>query len=117
MQAGALLSESRIRSEVIQPIALHVAAKRYVCAVEPGYLDGLSDASRLSLQLQGGPYSAPDAARFIARLYAADAVRLRRYDDLAKVVGAAAPDFAAYAPMMSRLSPTGFALARPRRSR
>jgi phosphonate degradation associated HDIG domain protein len=116
---GAALLKGLFGPPVIEPIALHVAAKRYLCAVEPGYLGGLSDASHLSLQLQGGPYSAEAAARFIARPHAADAVRLRRYDDQAKVVGAATPDFAAYAPMMSRLavSPTGFGLARSRRSR
>ncbi len=99
---GASLLRGLFGPAVIQPIALHVAAKRYLCAVEPGYFDGLSDASRHSLKLQGGAYSAAYAARFIARPYAADAVRLRRYDDLAKVVGASTPDFAAYASMMSR---------------
>ena len=41
--------------EVTAPVALHVAAKRYLCAIEPGYLDGLSPSSARSLALQGGP--------------------------------------------------------------
>ncbi len=100
---GAALLKGLFGPEVVQPIALHVAAKRYLCAVEPGYLAGLSDASHYSLRLQGGPFSATDASRFAGRRFADHAVRLRRYDDLAKVVGASTADFGSYAPLMSRL--------------
>ncbi len=66
------------------PIALHVEAKRYLCAVEPGYYDQLSDASRRSLAVQGGVMSQAEAAAF-ARLPAFEAaVLLRRCDDLGK---------------------------------
>jgi phosphonate degradation associated HDIG domain protein len=99
---GAALLKGLFGPAVIQPIALHVAAKRYLCATEPGYLDDLSEASRHSLMLQGGPFSADEAARFAARPHARDAVRLRRYDDLAKIVGAQTADLASYAPMMLR---------------
>lgn len=70
--------------EVTEPVRLHVAAKRYLCAAEPGYFDGLSPASRHSLMLQGGVMSAPEVAEFEAGAYADDAVRLRRWDDLGK---------------------------------
>jgi Predicted HD phosphohydrolase len=40
-------------------VRLHVAAKRYLCATEPGYLGELSAASIQSLELQGGPMSPP----------------------------------------------------------
>jgi len=70
--------------EVTAPIALHVQAKRYLCAVEPAYFEGLSAASRLSLSLQGGPMSLTEAAAFASRPDARDAVRLRRWDDLGK---------------------------------
>jgi phosphonate degradation associated HDIG domain protein len=69
-----------------QPIALHVAAKRYLCATEPGYLAALSPASKLSLELQGGPFSVADATTFAADPFAAEAVRLRRWDDWGKAV-------------------------------
>ena len=72
---------------VVQPIALHVAAKRYLCATEPGYLEGLSAASAQSLVLQGGPFDADQARQFEAMPFAADAVRLRRYDDRGKIDG------------------------------
>ena len=71
---------------VTEPIALHVAAKRYLCAAEPGYLEALSPASQLSLDLQGGPLAPAEAAAFIARPFAEDAVRLRRWDDWGKAM-------------------------------
>ncbi len=71
-------------SAVAAPIALHVAAKRYLCSVEPTYFDGLSDASVATLALQGGPMSDEEATRFAAMPHADNAVSLRRWDDLGK---------------------------------
>lgn len=73
--------------EVLEPIRLHVDAKRYLCAVEPGYHEALSFASKRSLELQGGTYTPEQAQTFIALAGAEDAVSLRRWDDLAKVPG------------------------------
>jgi phosphonate degradation associated HDIG domain protein len=79
--------------EVLAPIRLHVEAKRYLCARGDGILSGpqyfasLSADSVRSLQLQGGVFSEVDADRFIMQPHAPDAVRLRRWDDLAKVAG------------------------------
>lgn len=70
--------------DVTEPIRLHVAAKRYLCAVEPKYVATLSAASVDSLRLQGGSMSADEAREFAARPAADDAIRLRRWDDLAK---------------------------------
>lgn len=66
---------------VTAPIALHVAAKRYRCAVDPTYHAGLSEGSRRSLVRQGGPMTADEVARFEANPAAAEAVRLRGWDD------------------------------------
>ena len=82
--ASAWLSQY-FPTAVSEPVRLHVAAKRYLCAVEPGYMAALSSASQLSLRLQGGPMSEAEAARFAGERFSADAVRLRRWDDLAKV--------------------------------
>ncbi|MGF1460458.1 MAG: phosphonate degradation HD-domain oxygenase [Leptolyngbyaceae cyanobacterium] len=70
---------------VTVPIQLHVAAKRYLCAVDQGYWQTLSPASQRSLALQGGIFSAAEAAAFIQQPHAPAAVKLRRWDDLAKV--------------------------------
>jgi phosphonate degradation associated HDIG domain protein len=69
---------------VLDPIRLHVAAKRYLCAVDPGYQDTLSPASRSSLALQGGPLGQKEAKDFLREPHALDAVALRQWDDLAK---------------------------------
>ncbi len=74
--------------EVVQPIALHVAAKRYLCATEAGYAGGLSEASTRTLKLQGGPFSQSQARRFEAVPQFVAAVRLRRYDEGGKLDGA-----------------------------
>jgi gamma-butyrobetaine dioxygenase len=87
--------------EVTTPIALHVQAKRYLCAVEPAYFDRLSAASRLSLSLQGGPMSLRDTEAFALRPGAADAVRLRRWDDLGKDVSCADADIARFAILLA----------------
>ena len=79
---------------VLGAIGLHVAAKRHLCATVPGYAAALSDDSKRSLALQGGVFDAAQAAAFIARPGAAEAVRLRRWDDLAKTAGAPTPTFA-----------------------
>lgn len=79
---------------VTEPVRLHVDAKRYLTATDPGYFATLSRGSVRSLELQGGPFSPDDAAGFIAQPHAAEAVRLRRWDEAAKVPGKATPDLA-----------------------
>ena len=69
---------------VRQPIALHVEAKRWLCAKKDGYLNSLSAASLHSLQLQGGPMSDAEADRFEAMPGFADATALRLWDDCGK---------------------------------
>ena len=72
---------------VYEPVALHVHAKRYLCARDPGYLERLSEVSQRSLALQGGLMSDAQAVWFEALPYAGDAVRLRRWDDEGKCRG------------------------------
>jgi len=85
---------------VTEPVRLHVDAKRYLAAAEPGYFDRLSEASKLSLRLQGGPYRAEDQDEFLARPHAAEAVLVRRWDDEAKLVGLATPTLAHFEPVL-----------------
>jgi phosphonate degradation associated HDIG domain protein len=88
--------------EVSEPVRLHVAAKRYLSANEAGYYDVLSEASKLSLKLQGGPMSPQEQAKFGAERFFKDAVSLRRWDDEGKVVGMETPDLAYFEPMIQR---------------
>jgi phosphonate degradation associated HDIG domain protein len=70
---------------VTEPIRLHVDAKRYLCATDQAYWESLSPASQQSLELQGGIYSPAEAQAFIQQPFAEDAVKLRCWDDRAKV--------------------------------
>lgn len=73
---------------VLEPIRMHVQAKRFLCNIEPSYHDALSATSKHTLQLQGGVFSDAEAEAFILTPYARDAVLLRRWDDRAKTIGA-----------------------------
>ncbi len=88
---GAAWLRPRFGAAVSDPVALHVAAKRYLCAADPSYFDSLSGSSVRSLRLQGGPMDDREALAFESNRYFDDAVRLRRWDDRAKVPGAATP--------------------------
>lgn len=78
---------------VLEPVRLHVDAKRYLCTMENGYWDALSPASKHSLELQGGAYSVEQAVQFVSQPFAQEAIRLRRYYDAAKVAGRETPAF------------------------
>lgn len=99
---GAAYLSNFFPETVTRPISLHVAAKRYLCLAETGYQDRLSDASRLSLQLQGGPFSPQQAEIFEEDAFSAQAIRLRHYDELAKKVGAVTPPLEFYSTMLRR---------------
>jgi len=89
---------------VLEPIKLHVDAKRYLCAVDAGYWADLSPASKHSLELQGGRYDDAQVRGFEDLTFYAEAVRLRRYDDLAKVPGQVTPPLSHYAALMGQVA-------------
>ena len=88
--------------EVSEPVRLHVAAKRYLAAQEPAYFDILSEASKLSLRLQGGPMNAAELDRFAKERFHSEAVELRRWDDEGKVVGMRTPPLEHFESMLRR---------------
>ena len=92
-ELGARWLAERFGPEVSEPVRLHVAAKRYLCAAEPDYFGKLSPDSVRSLALQGGPMSADEAEAFRCHPQFTEAVRLRRYDEAAKDPRARTPDF------------------------
>lgn len=93
---GAAWLAAAFGPEVVEPVRLHVPAKRYLCATEADYFGRLSSDSVRSLALQGGPMSADEVSAFNRLPYAAEAVRLRRIDDLAKDKEAVTPSLAHY---------------------
>ncbi len=86
--------------EVAEIVRLHVPAKRWLCAAESGYFDTLSPASVRSLGLQGGPFTTDEAAAFGALPAAAEAIRVRRWDDLAKLPDAPTPPLEHFIPAL-----------------
>ena len=106
--AGAQALKGLFGQAVRAPIALHVAAKRYLCLREPAYFDALTAASQASLALQGGPFDPAEADRFERQPFWREAVALRRYDDIGKREDLAGRPFADFIPVLQNL------LAEPR---
>jgi gamma-butyrobetaine dioxygenase len=102
--AGAQWLSQWFGTAVTEPVRLHVAAKRYLCATEPGYFGLLSEESVRTLALQGGPMTAGQAAAFEAMPFARDAVGVRRWDDEAKDPAVTPPEFAHFAPLLAALA-------------
>lgn len=90
--------------DVTEPVRLHVEAKRYLATREPGYADALSDASKQSLALQGGPMSEAEASAFEAIAQFDPAVRLRRFDEMGKVEDVTLAPMADYRAMLFDLA-------------
>lgn len=93
--------------KVCDLVGAHVLAKRYLTAVRPGYLESLSNASKASLRMQGGPFSADERAKFEENPFHTHMVALRLYDDRAKVVGLETPPLDSYRPMAERVLRSG----------
>ena len=107
-EVGSRWLAARFAPELTEPVRLHVPAKRYLCATDPQYLGRLSDASVLTLKLQGGPMGSAEIAAFEAQPYFREAVRIRLWDDQGKVAGLKTPALSSYREMIE-------ALARPLR--
>ncbi len=104
-ETGARWIARRMRAEVAEPVRLHVPAKRYLCATDPNYVAMLSQASIVTLNLQGGPMTPDEVLRFEKDPFHAQAVRLRRWDDQGKVAGLKTPGLNEYRRLIE-----GFAL-------
>jgi gamma-butyrobetaine dioxygenase len=105
--AGAAWLAQWFGPAVTEPVRLHVAAKRFLCAVEPGYFDKLSAASVYTLSVQGGPMDEAEAAAFAALPHAAAAVAVRRWDEEAKDPDAVTPEYGHFRELLTQLMGTG----------
>jgi phosphonate degradation associated HDIG domain protein len=88
--------------EVTRPIAMHVAAKRYLVRVDPHYAATLSPVSRRTLELQGGAMSDREAATFAGARFMPAAVQVRRWDEVGKVPGRPTPTLRHFLAIASR---------------
>jgi len=101
--AGAKVLEGFFPPMVTECVRLHVAAKRYLCATDPGYYGKLSGPSQHSLALQGGPMSPSEIELFEAHDYHREAVRVRLWDDGGKVAEARTMSFDHFRPLLERV--------------
>ncbi len=102
-EAGAQVLEAFFPSIVTDCVRHHVAAKRYLCAMDPAYFDRLSEASVHSLNLQGGPMNAGEVAVFAQNPNLDDILQVRFLDEAGKEPDMDTPDFAHFAPMVQRV--------------
>lgn len=101
-EAGADLIQPYVPERVAFLVRAHADAKRYLCAAEPGYYDTLSKGSKHTLTLQGGVMTADEAVSAATRPWWPDALRLRRWDDQAKVVGKPTRELASWEPLLRK---------------
>src|SRR6266702_4797384 len=83
-------------------VLAHADAKRYLCAADPGYYDTLSPGSKHTLALQGGIMTADEAVSVATQPWWPDALRLRRWDDEAKIVGKSTRPLSAWGPLLRK---------------
>jgi phosphonate degradation associated HDIG domain protein len=102
-EAGAKVLEGFFPPVVTECVRLHVAAKRYLCAVDGAYYDSLSTPSKHSLSLQGGPMSEAEIAGFRSLRFHQEAVRVRLWDDGGKASGLRTPAFDDFRPLLQRV--------------
>ncbi|MFQ6022102.1 MAG: HD domain-containing protein [Acidiferrobacterales bacterium] len=102
-EAGAQLLQPFFRPDVVEPIRLHVQAKRYLCAVEHDYIKTLSPQALHTLNLQGGPMSPEEATAFEANPHGQAAAIIRRWDDTALVPGLKTQNFEHYRSLLESL--------------
>ena len=100
---GARWLRARFGAAVAEPVRLHVPAKRYLCATDPTYFAQLSEASVLTLTLQGGPLSPVEVAAFEREAAWGDALIVRRSDDRGKIAGFSTPPLEHYRPLLKSL--------------
>lgn len=99
---GAELVRPFVPARVAWLIEHHVIAKRYLCTVDARYIQALSPVSRRSYVAQGERLTQDEQLALETRPWFADALRVRRWDDAAKVPGAACVPLIDYAPLLER---------------
>ena len=99
-KVGARILEPFFGPEIVEPVRLHVRAKRYLCTVEPSYYDKMTKPVKHTFRLQGGMMSAEEVREFEALPFAKEATRLRRWCDLGMIPGRKTKKFEEYYPLI-----------------
>lgn len=101
--AGAAVLEQFFPKVITDCCRHHVAAKRYLCATDPGYFQKLSTASIHSLNLQGGPMSEAELKDFEKNPNLKKILKVRLYDDAGKIPDMVTPSFWHFAPLVQKM--------------
>jgi [1-hydroxy-2-(trimethylamino)ethyl]phosphonate dioxygenase len=100
--AGARVLEGHFPKRIVDCVKFHVDAKRYLCATREDYYEDLSEASKHSLKLQGGPYSKQEVEAFSGQDFLDDILTVRICDDLGKDASMVTPNFAHFRPLLEK---------------
>jgi predicted HD phosphohydrolase len=88
--------------KIAQLVANHVEAKRYLVSTDPAYYEGLSEASKITLEKQGGKMTEAEMHSFEQDPFFELHLALRRIDEQAKVEGQPVGDINWLEAMMTR---------------
>jgi phosphonate degradation associated HDIG domain protein len=96
------LKDKGFSEKITKLIASHVEAKRYLTCRYPSYYERLSDASKSTLNFQGGPMNENEAKNFEQDEWFPLYITLRGWDEKAKAERVPLPDLERYRVMMIR---------------
>ena len=96
------LREKGFSKKIVRLVESHVEAKRYLMVKEPAYYDQLSEASKKTLEYQGGPMTPEEAAAFEQYPLFTLIIQMRKWDEQAKLEQRPLPDLNHYRQMIFR---------------
>jgi phosphonate degradation associated HDIG domain protein len=79
------LAKRGFSHRITRLVASHVAAKRWLTLRDNDYYDQLSEASKRTLEFQGGPMSDQEADRLEEDPLFREIIQMRRWDEAAKI--------------------------------
>lgn len=94
------LLEKGFSKRIVRLVESHVEAKRYLTVKDPAYYAQLSEASKRTLDYQGGPMTEEEAAAFEQYPLFDLIIQMRKWDEQAKIENKPLPDLEHYRAMM-----------------
>jgi len=94
------LREKGFSKKIVRLVESHVEAKRYLTVKDPSYYAQLSEASKRTLEFQGGPMTEDEAAAFEQYPLFHLIIQMRKWDELAKIENKPLPPLEHYRTMM-----------------
>lgn len=94
------LQKKGFSKKIVRLVESHVEAKRYLTIKDPAYYAQLSEASRQTLEYQGGPMTEDEAAAFEQYPLFDLIIKMRKWDEQAKIEHKPLPDLSRYRTMM-----------------